>query len=63
MLLHELYHHRQVEARHWYCPEAMEWDAYRVQAGFLGALGEDGGFDWVRLALISSCTPGDHHPD
>src|SRR6056297_1507706 len=31
VLLHEMVHHRQASAKHWYCPHAMEWDAYLIQ--------------------------------
>lgn len=63
ILLHELTHHRQVSAKHWYCPQAMEWDAYRFQEDFLNDLGETGNFHWGWVVLASSCAPRDHHPD
>ncbi len=62
-LLHELVHHRQVEAQHWYCGRAMEWDAYRIQEAYLRDHGETAGFNWAWVALLSSCAPRDHHPE
>ncbi|GMG83783.1 hypothetical protein LNKW23_29970 [Paralimibaculum aggregatum] len=62
-LLHELVHHRQTEARHWYCENAQEWEAYRLQARWLGELGIDPGFYWPAILLEASCTPRDIHPD
>lgn len=63
VLLHELVHHRQVKARHWYCGQAMEWDAYKLQERFLGQHGIDPGFHWAAILLESSCAVRDHHPD
>ena len=54
---------RQAAAHHWYCPQAMEWDAYLIQERYLNALGETGGFNWAWVLLASSCTARDHHPD
>ena len=39
VLLHELVHHRQVGAQHWYCPGAQELPAYRAQEAWLAELG------------------------
>ncbi|EAR51275.1 hypothetical protein OG2516_17640 [Oceanicola granulosus HTCC2516] len=63
VLLHEMVHHRQAEAQHWYCPQAMEWDAYLLQEDYLNAHGETGGFNWAWVLLASSCAARDHHPD
>jgi len=63
VLLHELVHHRQVTARHWYCDAAQEWDAYRLQERWLAELGLDAGFYWPAVLLEASCTPRDIHPD
>lgn len=63
VLLHELIHHGQVEARHWYCPRAMEWDAYELQEIWLAEQKIDPGFNWTAILLESSCAPRDHHPD
>jgi hypothetical protein len=63
VLLHEMVHHRQVSAQHWYCPQAMEWDAYLIQEDYLNAHGETGDFNWVWVLLASSCAVRDHHPD
>jgi hypothetical protein len=62
VLLHELVHHRQVDAKHWYCGQAMEWDAYKLQEEFLAAHGIDPEFHWTRILLESSCAVRDHHP-
>jgi len=63
VLLHELVHHRQVGARHWYCDSAKEWDAYKLQERWLAQLGIDAGFYWPAILLEASCTPRDIHPD
>jgi hypothetical protein len=63
VLLHELVHHAQVEARHWYCPQAMEWDAYRLQQDFLAERDIEAGFYWPAILLESSCSKRDIHPD
>ena len=39
VLLHELIHHRQAVAGHWYCPGAQELPAYRTQQAWLAELG------------------------
>lgn len=62
-LLHELVHHRQEAAKHWYCDAEQEWDAYRLQERWLAGLGIDPGFYWPAIALESSCTVRDVHPD
>lgn len=63
VLLHELVHHRQVTARHWYCDTAQEWDAYKLQERWLAEQGLDAGFYWPAILLEASCTPRDIHPD
>ena len=63
VLLHELAHHLQVNTRHWYCPQAMEWDAYRLQETWLVEHGIQSGFYWPAILLESSCSKRDHHPD
>ena len=63
ILLHEMVHHRQASSQHWYCPQAMEWDAYLFQEDYLNAHGQTGGFNWGWVVLASSCGPRDHHPD
>lgn len=63
VLLHELVHHRQENAQHWYCPQAMEWDAYLIQEDYLNAHDRTGGFNWAWVLLQSSCALRDHHPD
>ena len=63
VLLHELIHHAQVDARHWYCPQAMEWDAYTWQEQWLASHDIDPRFNWTAILLESSCSKRDHHPD
>lgn len=63
VLLHELVHHRQKDARHWYCEAAQEWDAYKLQEEYLAALDTPSGFHWASILLDSSCAVRDHHPD
>lgn len=63
VLLHEMVHHRQSSAQHWYCPQAMEWDAYLLQEDYLNAYDQTGGFNWGWVVLASSCAVRDHHPD
>ena len=63
VLLHELVHHRQVNSRRWYCPKAMEWDAYKLQEKFLTERGLESRIYWVAVVLESSCSRRDHHPD
>lgn len=63
VLLHEMVHHRQVSAQHWYCPQAMEWDAYLLQERYLNAHDTTGEFNWAWVLLASSCAVRDHHPD
>ena len=62
VLLHELAHHRQAEAKHWYCDHAQEWDAYRLQAAFLKEENVDYKFNWALIVLESSCAKRDVHP-
>jgi hypothetical protein len=62
VLLHELAHHRQAEAKHWYCDHAQEWDAYRLQAAFLEDEDIDYQFNWALIVLESSCAKRDVHP-
>lgn len=62
-LLHELVHHRQATAGHWYCPAAQELPAYRIQQRWLNALGLDPDVNWIAVVMDSGCTPRDIHPD
>ncbi len=63
ILLHELIHHAQVDARHWYCPQAMEWDAYKWQEQWLATHDIEPQFNWTAILLESSCSKRDYHPD
>lgn len=40
----------------------MEWDAYRIQEDYMLQHGESWDLNWAWVALVSSCTTGDHHP-
>lgn len=62
-LLHELAHHRQAEAQHWYCPGAQELPAYRLQAAWLAELGLAPDVNWIAVVLEAGCTPRDIHPE
>ncbi|MBZ0164324.1 MAG: hypothetical protein K8H74_16635 [Notoacmeibacter sp.] len=63
VLLHELTHHRQAAAGHWYCPGAQELPAYRLQERWLNDQGLSGNINWIAVVLESGCTPPDIHPD
>jgi hypothetical protein len=63
VLLHELIHHRQAVAGHWYCAGAQELPAYRLQQVWLAELGLEPKVNWIAVVLESSCTPRDFHPD
>ncbi len=63
VLLHELAHHRQHTARHWYCPAAQELPAYRLQKRWLSERGLTAQINWVAVVLESGCTARDIHPD
>jgi len=60
-LLHELVHAAQFDSLEWDCQQAAEWQAYRLQAAWLGQQGIDPGFDWAAIALRSLC-PSEVHP-
>ncbi len=62
-LLHELVHHRQAEAGHWYCPGAQELRAYREQRAWLEEMGLEPNVNWIAVVIESGCTPRDIHPD
>lgn len=62
-LPHELVHHRQQGARHWYCPGAQELPAYRLQEAWLADLGLEPDIDWIAVVLEAGCTPRDIHPE
>lgn len=63
VLLHELVHHRQAEAGHWYCPGAQELPAYKLQRAWLAELGLEPEVNWIAVVLEAGCTPRDIHPD
>ena len=61
LLLHELTHRVQLANRAWDCPQAPEWEAYKLQAAYLAQHGIDAGFDWLHIYMLSRC-PRDIHP-
>lgn len=63
VLLHELVHHRQHGARHWYCFGAQEPEAYDLQAAWLAEQGEALPVNRIAVVLSAGCTPRDIHPD
>ncbi|KUF12549.1 DUF6647 family protein [Pseudoponticoccus marisrubri] len=63
VLLHELVHHRQNGAGHWYCPGAQELPAYRLQQRWLQGMGLEPDVNWIAVVLEAGCTPRDIHPD
>ena len=63
VFLHELVHHRQQVAGHWYCPGAQEPEAYRLQEAWLAERGESIAINRIAVALEAGCTPNDFHPD
>lgn len=63
ILVHELVHHRQVGARHWYCPGAQEPDAYALQQAWLAERGQTLTVNRIAIALEAGCAPRDIHPD
>lgn len=63
VLLHELVHHRQATARHWYCPGQQEKPAYDLQQAWLTQQGAKGRINWIAATLAAGCTPRDIHPD
>ncbi|WP_137700156.1 DUF6647 family protein [Marimonas lutisalis] len=60
-LLHELVHAAQMGAADWPCVQAMEWDAYQLQAEWLRQQGIDPGFNWFDIYMRAQC-PKDIHP-
>lgn len=63
VLLHELVHHRQKDARHWYCDGAKELPAYETQRDWLAQMGLEADINWIAVVLEAGCTPRDIHPD
>jgi len=62
VLLHELAHHRQKTAQHWYCDGAQELPAYRLQAQWLDDHDAVLSINWLAAVLQSTCSRRDHHP-
>jgi hypothetical protein len=63
VLLHELVHHRQTAARHFYCPGAQEPEAYDLQAEWLAERDLTLRVNRIAVVLEADCTPRDIHPD
>lgn len=63
VLLHELVHHRQESARHWYCPGAQEPEAYALQQAWLAERNLSIGVNRIAVVLEAGCSPRDIHPD
>ena len=63
VVLHELVHHRQQTAQHWYCPGAQELPAYRLQEKWLAERGLTVPINWVAVVLEAGCSRRDMHPD
>ena len=62
VLLHEMVHHRQ-SGQHWYCQQAQEWRAYKIQAQWLAEHQIADEFYWPAIVLQSSCAKRDIHPE
>ena len=60
-LLHELVHHVQLLNRGFDCPQASEWETYKLQDAWLTENDVESGFDWLLIYMASRC-PRDHHP-
>lgn len=61
VLLHELLHAVQIDARPWPCINATETEAYTLQQRWLAEHGATRQFDPLKVWLYSRC-PRDHHP-
>lgn len=55
VLLHELVHAVQWQARDWPCAAEMEWDAYGLQREWLSEHGIEMQMDWLTVGILSSC--------
>jgi len=63
VVLHELVHHRQHGAAHWYCAGVQEKSAYELQSQWLAERGLPDRINWIAVILEAGCTPRDIHPD
>ncbi len=63
VLLHELVHHRQTGARHFFCPGAQEPEAYALQEAWLAERGIELNINRIAVVLEGGCTRTDFHPD
>lgn len=61
VLLHELVHWVQFRSASWPCPQAVEEQAYALQAAWLEEQGVIVDWDWFDIYLRSRC-PWDVHP-
>jgi len=55
ILLHEMVHHVQIQAREWPCLVATGFEAYWLQDQWLGEQGYGTGFDWTQILVDSRC--------
>lgn len=61
VLLHELFHHRQV-GHHFVCPAAQEAAAYRLQDAWLSERGLRANVNWFAISMEAACIARDKHP-
>lgn len=61
-LLHELVHVVQYQNKNWLCWQRTEWEAYQLQEQYLKEHGIDPQFNWLEIAMFSSCRRRDIHP-
>jgi len=60
VLLHELVHDVQFLNRPWECPNATEWEAYKLYDRWLAERGIDTAIDWVQVYFWSRCNRNPH---
>lgn len=60
VLLHELVHDVQFANRAWQCPNATEWEAYKLQEAWMAEQGLVAEFDWLQIWFWSKCGQTPH---
>lgn len=60
VLLHELVHDVQFTNRSWACPNATEWEAYKLQEAWMAEQGLVAEFDWLQIWFWSKCGESPH---
>ena len=60
-LLHELIHDVQFQNKSWECPNATEWEAYKLHEEWLQQHGINPNFNWFAIQMRARC-PRDIHP-